>query len=126
VLNMMPVAFGMVAGSSFTCITCCLLSLYLARRNLRRAPADPSHQQREPLFVIGKAIEDMVRAAPDQYLWMHRYWKSRPRHEREASSRARTRSAMTTMKVFARGAVAEIMRTAQPSGCRHCGAVSAL
>ena len=29
-----------------------------------------------------RAIEQMVRAAPEQYLWMHRYWKSRPRHER--------------------------------------------
>lgn len=28
-----------------------------------------------------RAIEHMVRAVPDQYLWMHRYWKSRPRHE---------------------------------------------
>ena len=25
----------------------------------------------------------MVRAAPEQYLWMHRIWKSRPRHERQ-------------------------------------------
>jgi KDO2-lipid IV(A) lauroyltransferase len=24
----------------------------------------------------------MVRSAPEQYLWMHRIWKSRPRHER--------------------------------------------
>ena len=29
-----------------------------------------------------RAIEQMVRHAPEQYLWMHRYWKSRPRHER--------------------------------------------
>jgi KDO2-lipid IV(A) lauroyltransferase len=42
--------------------------------------------QPDPLFYITaryrRAIEAMVRRAPDQYLWMHRYWKSRPRHER--------------------------------------------
>lgn len=42
--------------------------------------------QPDPLFYITaryrRAIELMVRAAPEQYLWMHRYWKSRPRHER--------------------------------------------
>ncbi|MBL8764653.1 MAG: lysophospholipid acyltransferase family protein [Phycisphaerae bacterium] len=40
----------------------------------------------DPLFYITarfrRAIETMVRRAPEQYLWMHRYWKSRPRHER--------------------------------------------
>jgi len=42
--------------------------------------------QPDPLFYITaryrRAIEFMVRKAPEQYLWMHRYWKSRPRHER--------------------------------------------
>jgi Kdo2-lipid IVA lauroyltransferase/acyltransferase len=42
--------------------------------------------QPDPLFYITaryrKAIEDAVRKAPEQYLWMHRIWKSRPRHER--------------------------------------------
>lgn len=42
--------------------------------------------QPDPLFYITaryrRAIEAMVRRAPEQYLWMHRYWKSRPRHER--------------------------------------------
>ncbi len=40
----------------------------------------------DPLFYITaryrRAIETMVRRAPEQYLWMHRYWKSRPAHER--------------------------------------------
>lgn len=39
----------------------------------------------DPLFYIAaryrRAIEIGVRAAPEQYLWMHRYWKSRPRWE---------------------------------------------
>jgi KDO2-lipid IV(A) lauroyltransferase len=42
--------------------------------------------QPDPLFYVTaryrRAIETMVRRAPEQYLWMHRYWKSRPRHER--------------------------------------------
>jgi KDO2-lipid IV(A) lauroyltransferase len=43
--------------------------------------------QPDPLFYItarySRAIEQMVRLAPEQYLWMHRRWKSRPKHERE-------------------------------------------
>lgn len=42
-------------------------------------------EQPDPLFYITaryrRAIEQMVIAAPEQYLWMHRYWKSRPPHE---------------------------------------------
>jgi KDO2-lipid IV(A) lauroyltransferase len=40
----------------------------------------------DPLFYLTaryrRAIERMVVRAPEQYLWMHRIWKSRPRHER--------------------------------------------
>lgn len=42
--------------------------------------------QPDPLFYLTaryrRAIEAMVRRAPEQYLWMHRIWKSRPPHER--------------------------------------------
>ncbi len=42
--------------------------------------------QPDELFYISaryrRALEEMVRAAPEQNLWLHRYWKSRPRHER--------------------------------------------
>ena len=42
--------------------------------------------QPDPLFYLTaryrRALESMVRRAPEQYLWMHRMWKSRPRHER--------------------------------------------
>lgn len=46
--------------------------------------------QRDPLYYItarfNRAIEAMVRMRPDQYLWMHRRWKSRPRFERRGQS----------------------------------------
>ncbi|GJM18712.1 MAG: lipid A biosynthesis acyltransferase [Phycisphaeraceae bacterium] len=42
--------------------------------------------QPDPLFYLTaryrRAIERMVLRSPEQYLWMHRIWKSRPRHER--------------------------------------------
>lgn len=46
--------------------------------------------QPDPLFYItaryARAIEQMVRRSPEQYLWIHRRWKSRPRHEREGKA----------------------------------------
>jgi KDO2-lipid IV(A) lauroyltransferase len=43
--------------------------------------------QPDPLFYItaryNRAMEQSIRAAPEQYLWLHRRWKSRPKHERE-------------------------------------------
>lgn len=40
----------------------------------------------DPVFYLTaryrRALEDAVRDAPEQYLWMYRIWKSRPRHER--------------------------------------------
>lgn len=50
---------------------------------------DPSdwRGQPDPAFYIAarynKAMEEMVRAHPQNYLWMHRRWKSRPRFERQ-------------------------------------------
>lgn len=47
-------------------------------------PADWKNES-DPLRYITqrytKAVEDMVRAEPSQYLWMHRRWKSRPKGE---------------------------------------------
>jgi len=43
--------------------------------------------QPDPMYYISaryvRAIENLVREHPEEYLWMHRRWKSRPRHERE-------------------------------------------
>ena len=42
--------------------------------------------QPDPLFYLTAryrlGIQQMVERTPEQYLWMHRIWKSRPRHER--------------------------------------------
>ena len=41
----------------------------------------------DPMFYICArfrwALEQLVRQAPEQYLWMHRVWKSRPKHEKD-------------------------------------------
>lgn len=46
--------------------------------------------QPDPLFYVtarySRAIEMMVRRNPEQYLWMHRRWKSRPKFERQGES----------------------------------------
>lgn len=51
---------------------------------------DEWKRQKDPLYYItaryNRAMEDMVVAAPEQYLWLHRRWKSRPRHERSGES----------------------------------------
>lgn len=43
--------------------------------------------QPDPLYYLTarytRAIERMIIEAPEQYLWLHRRWKSRPAHERE-------------------------------------------
>jgi KDO2-lipid IV(A) lauroyltransferase len=43
--------------------------------------------QSDPLYYItaryNRAIEMMIRNAPEQYLWLHRRWKSRPSFELE-------------------------------------------
>ena len=47
---------------------------------------DDWKDRHDPLYYVtaryARAIETMVRMRPHQYLWMHRRWKSRPRHER--------------------------------------------
>jgi KDO2-lipid IV(A) lauroyltransferase len=47
---------------------------------------DDYMSQPDPLYYLTaryrRAIEMMVRRAPEQYFWMHRVWRSRPLHER--------------------------------------------
>ncbi|MEM6749171.1 MAG: lysophospholipid acyltransferase family protein [Planctomycetota bacterium] len=49
----------------------------------------PEQWKREPdplYYVTARyswALEKMVRMRPEQYLWMHRRWKSRPKYERQ-------------------------------------------
>lgn len=48
--------------------------------------AEDWERQPDPFFYIAaryrRALERCIRRAPEQYLWMHRIWKSRPPHER--------------------------------------------
>lgn len=48
-------------------------------------PQDWANQP-DPVYYISaryrRAMETMIRSAPDQYFWMHRVWRSRPAHER--------------------------------------------
>ena len=50
--------------------------------------------QPDPLYYLTarytRAMEAMVRLCPEQYLWIHRRWKSRPRHEREGTDMPRS------------------------------------
>ena len=52
-------------------------------------PADWAGKS-DPLFYLTarymRAIEGMIRRCPEQYLWMHRRWKSRPAHERQGKA----------------------------------------
>ena len=49
--------------------------------------------QPDPLYYLTarytRALETMVREAPEQYLWIHRRWKSRPRFERQGKAMPR-------------------------------------
>ncbi len=61
------------------------LDYHIATADIIR-PADWADHPAPQYYVTARymrAIESMVRSHPTQYLWMHRRWKSRPRHERE-------------------------------------------
>ncbi len=56
----------------------------------------------DPLYYLTaryrRAMELMVRKSPEQYLWMHRIWRSRPHHERtDKPFPAALREKMTTL-----------------------------
>jgi len=74
--------------------------------------------QADPLFYItarySKAIEDMVRIAPDQYFWVHRRWKSRPRHERLGRAFPNSlREKMTALPWMSEEDIARVVSTSE-------------
>jgi KDO2-lipid IV(A) lauroyltransferase len=62
---------------------------YEVRVNDVIEPADWADAD-DPMLYVGarfnRAIEWMVRESPEQYLWVHRRWNSRPKHEREGEA----------------------------------------
>ena len=47
-------------------------------------PEDWDNQPDELYYITARytrAIETFIREDPTQYLWIHRRWKTRPRHE---------------------------------------------
>jgi KDO2-lipid IV(A) lauroyltransferase len=50
-----------------------------------------------------RAIEQLVRDAPEQYLWIHRRWKSRPRPQRAAAQRSTAPAALGAAGASTRG-----------------------
>lgn len=52
------------------------------RIRLRRIPLpdidDPARQEQQLTAALAAALESWVREDPDQYLWQHRRWKTRP------------------------------------------------
>ncbi len=61
---------------------------YEVRVNDVIEPADWANAE-DPMLYIGarfnRALEFMVRQSPEQYLWVHRRWNSRPKYEREGN-----------------------------------------
>lgn len=52
------------------------------RIRLRRIPVpeteDPARREQQLIAALAAALESWVREDPDQYLWQHRRWKTRP------------------------------------------------
>ncbi|MCP4759914.1 MAG: lysophospholipid acyltransferase family protein [Planctomycetes bacterium] len=55
-------------------------------------PSDWKDQE-DPLYYVTarytQGLEQLVRQRPEQYLWIHRRWKSRPKHVREGKTMPR-------------------------------------
>lgn len=74
--------------------------------------------QPDPLFYITarytRAIEELVRLAPDQYFWVHRRWKSRPPHERAGKSMPRAlRHKMEQLPWMSEGEIARVVEQSE-------------
>ncbi len=75
---------------------------------------DEWEDQPDPLFYItaryNRAMEAMIRTAPEQYLWMHRRWKSRPKWEREGKPMpGRFRDKLATLPWMTEGELERIV-----------------
>jgi KDO2-lipid IV(A) lauroyltransferase len=51
-----------------------------------RAEAERASEVERLTQVLAHLIESWVRTAPEQWLWLHRRWKTRPAGELEAQS----------------------------------------
>lgn len=91
--------------------------------------------QEDPVFFVGarfnRAIEWMVRESPEQYLWVHRRWNSRPKHEREGKDLPeRLARRIAALPWMTPGLLAELAKPidapVEPAALRIAGAPRAL
>jgi KDO2-lipid IV(A) lauroyltransferase len=74
----------------------------------------------DPIFYItariARAMETLIRLAPNQYFWLHRRWKSRPRFEREGRPvPAAMRNKIDSLPWLNGAAVDQIIANSSPS-----------
>ena len=75
--------------------------------------------QEDPVFYVAarfnRAIENMVRESPEQNLWVHRRWKSRPKFEREGKPLPeRLRAKLAALPWMTDAMLAELAQPLQP------------
>ena len=107
---------------------------YEVRVNDVIEPADWADAD-DPMLFIGarfnRAIEWMVRESPEQYLWVHRRWNSRPKHEREGQPMpARLERKLEALPWMTPGLLAELRKpigeSVDPAALRALGAPQAI
>jgi len=85
--------------------------------------------QPDPLFYItaryNRGLEQMIRTSPEQYLWVHRRWKSRPAHEREGEPMpARLRRKLEELPWMTQDDLDEIVRRSEEESRRNRRTIS--
>jgi KDO2-lipid IV(A) lauroyltransferase len=91
-------------------------------------PADWADQD-DPLFYItaryNRAMEQCVLLAPDQYLWIHRRWNSRPKWEREGKPLpARIRSKLEALPWMTPGELERIEADTSRRAAEYAGSAA--